>query len=358
VEGTYAAVSLSLPRVRDDVFSDCLETARSRIIQAALAHVPADEPSQPGDAEASLLGGQAASVSSLTKRNRATAGARSVAAGARSVAAGARSVAAGARSVAAGARSVAGRRLDSAGSAAGHGGAQLPVERKIEVEAERLRLIRMLLDREHERRRAVEEPGLAGTGGRQASPGGEAGDAAEPHRSGGGHEPSSSSPPQRPPLTRQATTIVGSTVTAGRVGSPGPAALAAAAAERATGASELAAKDGGGEADGKSARNARVAIPVPPHPALAVAHYVLDFGYVVKGVARTKKFKLTNTSSQQVGAPSLASSSMSLWAAGWRGLRVAGRRRMASTGRAWGGGEPRAGVLTLGPPPAAAAVRR
>jgi hypothetical protein len=33
---------------------------------------------------------------------------------------------------------------------------------------------------------------------------------------------------------------------------------------------------------------------------LSIAHYVVDFGPVIKGTTRTKKFKITNTSQQQV----------------------------------------------------------
>ncbi|EFJ42226.1 hypothetical protein VOLCADRAFT_67248 [Volvox carteri f. nagariensis] len=47
-------------------------------------------------------------------------------------------------------------------------------------------------------------------------------------------------------------------------------------------------------------RAARLAALQPPLPALAVSHYVLDFGYVVKGLTRTRKFRITNTGTQQV----------------------------------------------------------
>ncbi len=36
----------------------------------------------------------------------------------------------------------------------------------------------------------------------------------------------------------------------------------------------------------------------PPLPDLAAAHYVLDFGCVIKGTTKTRKFKLTNPSAQ------------------------------------------------------------
>lgn len=38
----------------------------------------------------------------------------------------------------------------------------------------------------------------------------------------------------------------------------------------------------------------------PPLPPVVAAHYMLDFGYVVKGTTRVRKFKMTNTTTQQV----------------------------------------------------------
>ena len=45
----------------------------------------------------------------------------------------------------------------------------------------------------------------------------------------------------------------------------------------------------------------KVKLPLqPPLPPIFTAHYVLDFGYVVKGSSKTRKFRMTNSSSQQV----------------------------------------------------------
>jgi hypothetical protein len=90
-------------------------------------------------------------------------------------------------------------------------------------------------------------------------------------------------------------------------------AAAAAAAAAATGglgaqpsAATLAATEKGSTAGSTTAAARKAApvtrrVPAPPKlPGLASAHYVLDFGYATKGVNKTRKVKISNTSMQRV----------------------------------------------------------
>ncbi|KAG2489301.1 hypothetical protein HYH03_012133 [Edaphochlamys debaryana] len=294
VEGTYAAVSLNLPRQRDDVFSTCLESARQKIIQAALSHVPVDEPENPDDAALSLApSGPPKRASRRSMRpvgDGPQASGKSIS-GARSIAAGAKSIAAGAKSIAAGAKSMAPARAQSAHSNAGRTGAQLPAEKKVEVEAERLRLITLLLEREAERKRntdraaelaAALEAGAAAAG--QPGPG----DATKRADTVAGSPPASTVGGESRAPRRSMTGVT-----------TGPALVRHSSMQTAAGSITGPKASGAVEEEGTK-RAPRVAPIMPSLPALAVAHYVLDFGYVVKGLTRTRKFRLTNTSNQQV----------------------------------------------------------
>ncbi len=299
VDGTYAAVSLNLPRIRDEAFQACVETARSNIIKAALSHVPAEEPNKPGGDATSIGASLAPSRGGGAAATRSIRGAAAASpdvppprsAGARST--GGPSPTRGPRSIAA-PMAVTMQRAQSAHSVAGHAGVQLSVEKKVEVEAERLRLIQMLLEREAERRRVAErtaalnaaleagaaaagQPGPAATLQRQLagdiSPAASAA-GAETRRSAGAQSRAAPSVAAQPVLARRPsqTTIM----------------------------SAMTGVRGAGDEENRRASRANVGLQ-PALPALAVAHYVLDFGYVVKGLTRVRKFKITNTSNQQVG---------------------------------------------------------
>lgn len=58
----------------------------------------------------------------------------------------------------------------------------------------------------------------------------------------------------------------------------------------------------GGTAAAPQAEAAARRTPVPPKlPELVSGHYLLDFGCVAKGINKSRKVKLTNMSTQQVG---------------------------------------------------------
>lgn len=56
----------------------------------------------------------------------------------------------------------------------------------------------------------------------------------------------------------------------------------------------------GGETAGKGAARTRRPPQAPKLPDLWSAHYLLDFGFVTKGINKSRKVKLTNTSTQTV----------------------------------------------------------
>ncbi|KXZ49496.1 hypothetical protein GPECTOR_21g722 [Gonium pectorale] len=297
VEGTYAAVALALPRQRDDKFLACMEPARHNIISAALSNVPADEPNKPGDAAQSLVGVPTAASASLAQRNTArslrgsaqpndggVSGEASGPATKRSLAGGSARGAVGARSIAAAGM----QRAQSAHSVIGMGGAQLTIDKKIEVEAERLRLIQMLLERESERRKHAERAAaLTAALEVGAAAAGQPGPSAR--NTGSGH--SSPAASQAGEQKRSATGV--------DTGKPGLARQHSGLTVNSAGTAALANGRALGTED-ESKRVVRIPGMQPPLPSLAVAHYVLDFGYVVKGLSRTRKFKITNTSNQQV----------------------------------------------------------
>ncbi|PNH08880.1 Hydrocephalus-inducing protein [Tetrabaena socialis] len=303
VEGTYAAVSLNLPRQSDEDFLSCLEAARAKYINSALSQIPPDDPAKPGDAALSPASGPPGSASASPLRTGARRSAAAAAAAARPDTGGtdatggavlespspARTITTGRSATARSAPGTGAHRTQSAHSLSGGLGlSQLPVEKKVEVEAERLRLIHLLLERETERRRHTEHAaGLAAALEAGAAAAGQPGPAATLLRQSSGHmSPSASQAggggdkprrgaasvaPSRGALTRHMSTVTAVTV-ATRAGDDD--------------SKRAVARPAGGAHSGL--------------PSLSVAHYVLDFGYVVKGLTRTRKFKLTNTSSQQV----------------------------------------------------------
>jgi hypothetical protein len=76
----------------------------------------------------------------------------------------------------------------------------------------------------------------------------------------------------------------------------------AASAAAAAAAGPLAPGSAASDSDASAAKPAVLRrLPAPPKlPGVAAAHYLLDFGFATKGVNKARKVKITNTSMQQV----------------------------------------------------------
>jgi hypothetical protein len=136
--------------------------------------------------------------------------------------------------------------------------ASLTPERRLDLEAERARLMHMLLD-----------PATA------ASAAAELSTAVASARAANAAAVAALAPPPLQAAPSAAT--LGAQPSAGTVGT--------------------AVTRGGRTAASAAARRAP---PAPKLPELASAHYVLDFGFATKGVNKSRKVKFTNTSMQQV----------------------------------------------------------
>ncbi|GIL73964.1 hypothetical protein Vretifemale_3957, partial [Volvox reticuliferus] len=315
VEGAYAAVAINLPRVRDEQFTSWLEKARMSLINAALSHVPADELNKPSDAVLSLFGGLQRSTTRSNRGGAAVAptlegapvpGDAAVAtggppasaatvpttAGSRTVPASARSIPGGKNSIngtknAAAAAAPAAARVTSAHSTGASAAPQLTPEKRVEVEAERLRLIQQLLDREAERRRLADRVSVVVEAGTiETADSQQLSTSPTMQRESSSLSPNVSASGELRAMAARSNTGI----------SKGVLTRAASIATIGTTGSNRGAPP----MDEETRRAARLASLQPPLPALAVAHYVVDFGYVVKGLTRTRKFRITNTSSQQV----------------------------------------------------------
>ena len=224
MEGVYPTIALGLPRVQDELYISCLEQAQAaaavrKAAETSKAPVPPSPPhssspvpplGRPSPSKA-LAGGSRPSTSASVKpppsaQHRASASLKN----------------------------------PGPDPAAKH-----PPERKPELEAERLRLVKLLVDKEASLRPA---PALATV----AIP------------DGRGGEDDLVLPDQRPAVT-----------TASKPSQSLPPATTSAP------------------------KRDKAAIQ-PPIPSIFSANYVVDFGYVTKGTTRNRKVRMTNPGSQAV----------------------------------------------------------
>lgn len=254
MEGIYPTLSLNLPRMRDDVFSACLEEAKAASSALTLHTITHKALTTPATNRAESVASSRA-VSTKSMRHKAA------------------DMAATSRSVAA--RSEAGKTVTMT-QRTGVTDMLMGPDKKLDLEAERLRLVR-LLDEQEAMRRAMAEQDANGTGSVEGamrpSPSGDDIATQDQDQARGGEAPGAvaGSPVRTAKLKSTANTAAG---------------LNATSATAATATSAL----------GKKLKPP----PQPPVPALYSAHYVLDFGCVTKGTTRTRKFRMANPSSQSV----------------------------------------------------------
>lgn len=252
VEGVYPAIMLGLQRIRDELFIECLAEAR--------AAYEAEQPEMVGSTVTSP-------TRNGTDRLQHSASVLGVSRAASMM---------GDRSVAA--MSVA-KTHAATTTKKGPKPELLPLERKLEMEAERLRLVKLLSGAEmakvHAEQQALLEAEIAAAraadgGGLMSMEGdGDYGHDAMEDSEGMHHDHHHGVlAPATPPRAVSTPPV------------PAPADVADAMSAMVSG-------------------KKRGPVPIhPPIPPLVAAQYILDFGAVVKGTSRTRKFKLVNPSSQ------------------------------------------------------------
>ena len=321
VEGTYPRLTLGLPRVRDALFAACADEAREAPDEGLRATTIATLGAPPGGGRAAAVSAAAAAAAAARPASGSgVAVAKSVAAGrapsiassrpvgtvaAPSVAGSGRktpgpgSVASGAaRSQAA---SVAPSARSRASSAASNGAtlardrlaqlaAELGPEKRADLEAERARLVHVLLDPACAEAAAAEVAAMVAAAQEAAAA-------------------------ALLEAQRRRRSTQGSALSDGDGGARSEAGESSSGGSRdgggnghgGDGGSVHSGSGGGGDGAGseKAAAAATAAalrrLPPPPKlPPIASAHYVLDFGFAAKGVNRTRKVKVTNASVQQI----------------------------------------------------------
>ncbi|GFH15841.1 rhodanese domain-containing protein [Haematococcus lacustris] len=256
VEGVYPAVLLNLPRIKDPLFLECQAAAKqakpdpslttaqgSVVLTAASLRTHAPQPSRGGSANADTRSVAGMSVARSMVSTKAGAGALT--------------------------SKLSAKLADS-----------VPPERKAELEAERLRLVRMLAGQELAQLKAAEEALLAAEL-----------DAARATLASQG-----SVQPQRS-ATLDSEVESSNTQPEGAAGAGEHAVvdLTAPAAVPPGGLPQPAPTRAVSPLLGRKHRPIQ-----PPLPSLVAAHYVLDFGCIIKGSSRSRRFKLVNPSSQVV----------------------------------------------------------
>jgi hypothetical protein len=182
----------------------------------------------------------------------------------------------------------------------------LPPERVLELAAERARLVRIIGGAEVSAIRAAEQASLeaelgAGAGASSSSPSGNSG-------CGGGDGDGDGGDKEGLPQPQRATDGHSEVVGCQPAVDPVPASAAALCKTSAAMLNATAAP-----------LTKRGTLVQPALPALAAAHYLLDFGCVVKGTTHKRRFKLQNVGGPGGGAVSFKWDRMLLEA--W-GLRV------------------------------------
>ncbi len=267
VEGVYPAMLLSLPRVPDPLFESCLEEARSGVTATTIALL--------GSLTAGPEGGDAATTA---RPPGSVAGSAIPLPRSPSIASRAGAAPAGGKG-GAGAGAVAASRSTTGAPVAASTAAksimakqplhspELPPEKRLELAAERARLVRLIGGAEMDAMRAAEQALLQAELQRSAEEqqATDVTDAARPDQDGDA-------------MTSTATATLRRSMSGTALAAGGLRSSSASVAGVTTAAAK-ARKDG----------------PIQPAlPSLAASHYVLDFGCIVKGASRTRKFKLTN----------------------------------------------------------------
>lgn len=270
VEGTYPSLTLNLPRVRDALLVACAEEARHALDTGPTANTLAvvgpavpRAAGRPGSGVTAVSGGQpagrAGSVAG-TAVVRSQQGPGSVAGSmARSQVSGV-SGAGSARSRASGSAAALSAAALAARDRAARATAGLTAEKRLELEAERARLVQLLLD-----------PAVAASASAEVAA-----------------------------MVATAQAAAAEALAAAAALAPQPSVSDASDSEQSGSNGGRALSVPRRSVPGASAAAMRRLPPAPKLPAVASAHYVLDFGYATKGVNKTRKVKVTNTSVQQV----------------------------------------------------------